>query len=123
MQVERPPATSSVSDISDTELPEPMATESSDNAGGAGLSDLEAERAKIRAQLAKAKISEAEELTTSEGEIHSSDDQAKKTAGGEDASGNKEKLETSPISSSEDPSPVPPKVRFAPLTRMCIVHL
>ena len=129
MQVERPSATSSVSDISDTELPDAPATtaESEDggskavttaSAGGAGeglsdLSDLEAERAKLRAQLAKAKISDPE-FTTSEGEIHSSDDQTGKAESAEQAGQeSKDKLEAlEPISSSEGPSPVPPKVCY-----------
>ena len=107
MQVERPSATSSVSDISDTELPAVGTTTeatSDDNvtaaeAGASGLSDLEAERAKLRAQLEKAQISEAD----SEGEIHSSDaeaagSQVMKTDNISDGSTNdKEKLGTSPI--------------------------
>ena len=109
MQVERPSATSSVSDISDTELPAVGTTTeatSDDNvsrgqeaAGASGLSDLEAERAKLRAQLEKAQISEAD----SEGEIHSSDaeaagSQVMKTDNTSDGSTNdKEKLGTSPI--------------------------
>jgi len=117
MQVERPSATSSVSDISDAELPAVGTTTatSDDNvtaaeAGASGLSDLEAERAKLRAQLEKAQISEAD----SEGEIHSSDaeaagSQVMKTDNTSDGSTNdKEKLGTSPIS-SENPSPMPPK--------------
>ena len=74
MQAER----MSASDISDTEL----AVQSSES----DLEALEAERAKLRAQLEKAKISD-EAQSFSEGEVHSSD------------SDKKTKLDMSPISS------------------------
>ena len=92
------PSSVSASDISETDLPTGSQSESD-------LEALEAERAKLRAQLEQAKIAsdpEEGQAESSEGEVHSSDSSEKRPKGATMETG------ASPISST-DPSPVPPK--------------